>query len=90
MLQGLRQIQIWREDLLKKYGLIDGNGNRIYMSYAKYLQQKADIPLYLATVGGASSGNPQVELIDRDINLTQKNDLSSKIGKKFVYRSRNF
>ncbi|MBQ9788868.1 MAG: hypothetical protein IJW31_04655 [Lentisphaeria bacterium] len=66
---------------MKKYGLIDGNGNRIYMSYAKYLQQKANIPLYLATAEPYQVGNPQAELLDRTINLAQKNDLSSKIGK---------
>ena len=68
--------------LIEKYGLIDGNGNRIYMSYDKYLNDKKNLPLYLATAEAHLVGYPQAELLNRDINLAQKNDLSSKIGKK--------
>ena len=68
---------------IEQYGLMDGNGNRIYMSYDKYLNAKKNLPLYLATAEAHLVGYPQAELLNRDINLAQKNDLSSKIGKNF-------
>ena len=49
----------------------------MYMSYNKYLQQKADIPLYLATAEAHQTGNLQAELSDRDNNVTQKIKKSS-------------
>ena len=62
---------------VSKYGLMDGNGNRVYMNYNKYLQQKAEIPLYLATAEAHQTGNLQAELSDRVINVTQKIKKSS-------------
>ena len=56
---------------------MDGDGNRIYMSYDKYLQQKADVPLYLATANTNQTGNLQAELSDRNNNVTQKIKKSS-------------
>ena len=45
----------------------------MYMSYNKYLQQKADFPLYLATANTNQTGNLQAELSDRNNNVTQGN-----------------
>ena len=61
---------------------MDSNGNRIYMSYDNYLKIKKNLPLFLATADAHLIDYPQAELLNRDINLAQKNDLSSKIGKK--------
>ena len=47
------------------------------MSYNKYLQQKADFPLYLATAEPNQTGNLQAELSDRNNNVTQKIKKSS-------------
>jgi hypothetical protein len=56
---------------------MNGDGNRVYMSYNKYLQQKADFPLYLATAEAHQTGNLQAELSDRGINVAQKIKKSS-------------
>ena len=62
---------------VEKYGLMNGDGKRVYMSYNKYLQQKADVPLYLATANTNQIGNLQAELSDRNNNVTQKIKKSS-------------
>ena len=62
---------------VEKYGLMNGDGKRVYMSYNKYLQQKADFPLYLATAEPNQIGNLQAELSDRNNNVTQKIKKSS-------------
>ena len=56
---------------------MNGDGKRVYMSYNKYLQQKADVPLYLATANTNQIGNLQAELSDRNNNVTQKIKKSS-------------
>ena len=62
---------------VEKYGLMNGDGNRVYMSYNKYLQQKADIPLYLATAEAHQIGNLKAELSDRGNTIAQKIKKSS-------------
>ena len=62
----------YEKQAVEKYGLTDGDGNRVYMSYNKYLQQKADIPLYLATAEAHQIGNLQAELSDRNNTTAQK------------------
>ena len=72
---------------------MDSNGNRIYMSYDNYLKIKKNIPLYLATAEPYQVGNPQAELLDRNINLAQKNDLSrveTKKNKKIMIQMLKF
>ena len=62
----------YEKQAVEKYGLMNGDGNRVYMSYNKYLQQKADFPLYLATAEPNQIGNLQAELPDRNNTIAQK------------------